>query len=385
VTARVEMVISAITVGDRIRNGYGDLTGLMASISEIGLLQPIGVTDRGALVFGGRRLEALRRLGYTTAAVRVLSASADSVTEMRAELDENIERTPLSAVEATELRKRIRDHNSTARAALAPEPPGDDGTAFDEPHPYEEADQPAMAASPEISASGNQRAEERMDTEDNFATEAPDHPAEPPPLTPVAELERQVQAATGYSTTTLKRVERIQELTASSSATVAAAAARALELIDEGAPVKPQLDKVVELQSAAAATAKYPALKLLGSDPKHVLRMESFLDEILATSGPEAVEEEISTLEGMWGAPEAITAASVSVEERERAYEFNSSLADVVNKWGRSSASQTVSHVIPSLPDVAIRSWAALAKDLRAIADDITESIPDKRTNVGTR
>ena len=38
----------------------GDLEGLARSIEEVGLLQPIGITEDGELVFGERRLLAVR-------------------------------------------------------------------------------------------------------------------------------------------------------------------------------------------------------------------------------------------------------------------------------------------------------------------------------------
>jgi ParB family chromosome partitioning protein len=44
----------------------GDLSALAASIAEVGLLQPIGVSADGELVFGERRLRACRDLlGWT--------------------------------------------------------------------------------------------------------------------------------------------------------------------------------------------------------------------------------------------------------------------------------------------------------------------------------
>ena len=47
-------------MGNRHRKDMGDLTALADSIRQEGLLQPIGVTDRLELVFGERRLRAVR-------------------------------------------------------------------------------------------------------------------------------------------------------------------------------------------------------------------------------------------------------------------------------------------------------------------------------------
>src|SRR6516225_758949 len=55
-----ELKIADITVGSRHRKDMGDLTGLAESIRQEGMLQPIGVTDRLELVFGERRIRAVR-------------------------------------------------------------------------------------------------------------------------------------------------------------------------------------------------------------------------------------------------------------------------------------------------------------------------------------
>ncbi len=55
--------ISAIQVGSRHRKDMGDTTALAASIEDVGLLQPIGITPGFDLVFGERRLRAFQELG----------------------------------------------------------------------------------------------------------------------------------------------------------------------------------------------------------------------------------------------------------------------------------------------------------------------------------
>ena len=56
----IEIKISDIQISDRFRKDHGDLEELAQSISELGLLQPIGVTPDNRLVFGERRLKAVR-------------------------------------------------------------------------------------------------------------------------------------------------------------------------------------------------------------------------------------------------------------------------------------------------------------------------------------
>jgi hypothetical protein len=57
--------INDIIFGERFRKDLGDIESLKLSISEIGLLQPIVVTEKNELVAGARRLEACKQLGWT--------------------------------------------------------------------------------------------------------------------------------------------------------------------------------------------------------------------------------------------------------------------------------------------------------------------------------
>jgi ParB family chromosome partitioning protein len=72
-----ELKIASIKVGHRHRREMGDLTTLADSIRREGLLQPIGVTDRLELVFGERRLLAVRDvLKRKTILARVVNVSS---------------------------------------------------------------------------------------------------------------------------------------------------------------------------------------------------------------------------------------------------------------------------------------------------------------------
>ena len=57
------VLIEDITVGERHRREMGNLRDLADSIERLGVLQPIGITIDHQLVFGHRRLEALKLLG----------------------------------------------------------------------------------------------------------------------------------------------------------------------------------------------------------------------------------------------------------------------------------------------------------------------------------
>ena len=72
-----ELKIDSIKVGSRHRKDMGDLSSLADSIRQEGLLQPIGVTDRLELVFGERRIRAVRDiLKKKTILARIVDVSS---------------------------------------------------------------------------------------------------------------------------------------------------------------------------------------------------------------------------------------------------------------------------------------------------------------------
>jgi ParB family chromosome partitioning protein len=99
----LERRIDSITIGHRHRADFGDIDGLMRSIENVGMLQPVTITPDGVLVCGLRRLEAVRRLGWRTLRVWVRSGVSDRLSQVLAQQDENAQRKPLSPLEATEL------------------------------------------------------------------------------------------------------------------------------------------------------------------------------------------------------------------------------------------------------------------------------------------
>jgi len=94
------MQIDTIKVNARHRKDLGNIDALAASIREIGLLNPIAVTEGGVLIAGRRRLEACKRLGWEEIEARVLSLN-DLGNEL-AEIDENLIRDDLSCLERAE-------------------------------------------------------------------------------------------------------------------------------------------------------------------------------------------------------------------------------------------------------------------------------------------
>ena len=104
----LDRTIDSITVGIRHRQDLGDIDALAASIEEVGLLQPITVTPDGVLVCGRRRLEAVRRLGWSTLKVWVRSGISDELSHLLAQQDENQQRKSLTQLEAAHLYAEVK-------------------------------------------------------------------------------------------------------------------------------------------------------------------------------------------------------------------------------------------------------------------------------------
>ena len=91
--------IDRIQIGKRMRP-LGDITTLVESISQIGLLNPINILPDGTLIAGNHRLAAAKALGWTQIRVRVVELS--EVDAELAEIDENLRRNNLTVLEESE-------------------------------------------------------------------------------------------------------------------------------------------------------------------------------------------------------------------------------------------------------------------------------------------
>lgn len=108
-------MLAGIKEGDRRREDYGDIGALAASIGRYGLLQPIVLDDDGTLVAGGRRLRAVRQLGWLEVPVRLLGSLSE--TERRKiELEENVQRKGLTPYELD--RKLVKEAKEMAARML---------------------------------------------------------------------------------------------------------------------------------------------------------------------------------------------------------------------------------------------------------------------------
>lgn len=105
-----EMVsIEEIKVGERARTDLGDLTDLIKSIEDVGLIQPVVITADRELIAGGRRLAACRKLGMIRIPVSVAEHITDAVGLLTAERDENTCRKDMTVSEKLAIGARIEE------------------------------------------------------------------------------------------------------------------------------------------------------------------------------------------------------------------------------------------------------------------------------------
>lgn len=98
-----DLSIELIRVEKRFRKTLGDLTSLMKSIREMGLLHPVVVNSENVLIAGARRLEACKRLGMAKVPVRVINLE----DLLRAEHDENVERLDFLPSESVTIKRAL--------------------------------------------------------------------------------------------------------------------------------------------------------------------------------------------------------------------------------------------------------------------------------------
>jgi 16S rRNA G966 N2-methylase RsmD len=109
-----------IKIGDRFRKDLGDIDTLCKSIQDIGLLQPIGITEENKLVYGARRLEACKKLGWTEIPVNVIPIK----DIINGEFHENVLRKNFNVSERVAILEEIESkrigHKLAKGAKLAP-------------------------------------------------------------------------------------------------------------------------------------------------------------------------------------------------------------------------------------------------------------------------
>ncbi len=105
---RAAVPLEEIAVPDNRLRELRDYSGLAESMGEVGLLQPITVTEENVLVAGRHRLEAARSLGWE--AIPAFVVEGDDLKNRLREIDENLKRLDLTVWEQSkhaEERERV--------------------------------------------------------------------------------------------------------------------------------------------------------------------------------------------------------------------------------------------------------------------------------------
>ncbi|MDP9478042.1 MAG: ParB N-terminal domain-containing protein [Actinomycetota bacterium] len=119
----LKVAIKDIEVGERRREDYGNIPELAESIERYGLIQPIVLAEGNRLVAGGRRLEAVKRLGWSEVDARSMGELAEA--ELREiEAEENERRKDLTPYELSKrmVRKARKEAETISTAAVEIKP-----------------------------------------------------------------------------------------------------------------------------------------------------------------------------------------------------------------------------------------------------------------------
>ena len=94
----MKIPVNQVIVGERVREDIGDIKSLADSIAKFGLLHPIVLDDDNNLVAGGRRLEAVKLLGWENISYNNIGKLSD-IKLREIELEENLRRKDLTEYE----------------------------------------------------------------------------------------------------------------------------------------------------------------------------------------------------------------------------------------------------------------------------------------------
>lgn len=108
------MKISNISIGTRHRKDLGDIEGLAASLSDVGLLHPVVVNEAGELIAGERRLAAAKQLGWKEISTTTAKNLEEIAAALRAERDENRCRKDFTPTEAAEMARALEPYEKKA-------------------------------------------------------------------------------------------------------------------------------------------------------------------------------------------------------------------------------------------------------------------------------
>ncbi|MDR2733322.1 MAG: ParB N-terminal domain-containing protein [Spirochaetota bacterium] len=107
---RVEQIaIGDIKVSNRVREDYGDINALAASLKTSGQHVPIIVDEKNHLLAGGRRLQAAKLLGWTKIDA-IIAEGLTALQKLDVEVQENLVRkdfTEAEVLKSIEMKRRL--------------------------------------------------------------------------------------------------------------------------------------------------------------------------------------------------------------------------------------------------------------------------------------
>ncbi|MHC4894121.1 MAG: ParB/RepB/Spo0J family partition protein [Planctomycetota bacterium] len=102
----VRAIADLVLESEYLRKGT-DVSALKKSIESIGLIHPVTINAQNELLAGARRVQAARELGWTEIPVHVVEREA--LEQELISIDENLVRTPLTALELEKSLNRGRE------------------------------------------------------------------------------------------------------------------------------------------------------------------------------------------------------------------------------------------------------------------------------------
>lgn len=109
------MNINEIKIGTRYRKDLGDLTSLVDSIKDIGLLHPILINENKGLICGHRRLEALKQSGLKILQENIHYRIVDIKDLIKSELHENTIRKDFLPTEKVAIYDAMESYETTGK------------------------------------------------------------------------------------------------------------------------------------------------------------------------------------------------------------------------------------------------------------------------------
>ena len=94
----MKILIEQIKINDRIRKEFLNIYELAESINDLGLLQPILISENNELIAGHRRLLACKSLGLTEIECNIINPK-DELNKLDMELAENVRREDFNPME----------------------------------------------------------------------------------------------------------------------------------------------------------------------------------------------------------------------------------------------------------------------------------------------